>query len=163
MKKTSVPQEAKIFKYRFTPTLIVLAIAVIALCVAGIAVSIYQISRFGIREAIELLKYPFLTLISLFCIVLMIAILIKSQYCVDEKYLTTQFGFIKSKTEIQSITGLILDTDTYKLTVQMGEEFAVLSLSKEWNEDFTRALLDVNPKIDYSFTLAETDGKKKKK
>ena len=45
----------------------------------------------------------------------------------------------------------------------MGEEFAVLSLSKDWTEAFTKALLDVNPKIDYSFTLAETDGKHKKK
>ena len=162
MKKKDAPHEVKIFKIKFTALYVLLAIAVVALCVAGIIVSIYQLARFGIQGPIEILKYPFLIAISLFCIVLMISLLIKSQYTVDEKYFTTQFGFIKSKTEVKTITAMVLDTDTHKLTVYMGEEYYVLSISKEWNEDLAQALLAVNPQIDYSFTLAETDGKSKK-
>ena len=92
----------------------------------------------------------------------MISLLIKSQYIVDETHFTTQFGFIKSKTEIKTITSMVFDTDTHKLTVYMGEEYYVLAISREWNEDLAQALLAVNPQIDYSFTLAETDGKSKK-
>ena len=118
--------------------------------------------RLGLNGFSDYLKYPFLLLVSVFCIVIVVALLIKSQYIIDEKYFTSQYGFIKSRYEIGKITSIVLDTDTYKLTVHMGEEYFFLSLSKEWNENFVRALLAVNPAIDYSFTFAETDGKDNK-
>ena len=159
MKTNSSPKKAKYFKYQFTPTLIILSIAVILLCLAGMTISVYRIVKFGISGPSELLKSPLLIAICLFCIAMMISVLVKSQYIVDETYYTTQFGFIKSKFLIKDVTKLELDTDTQKLTVYVGEQFSVLSLSPEWNHEFVTAIREVNPDIEFTFTLSDATGK----
>lgn len=163
MKKTTSPQAAKYFKYKFTPTMLLLACAALALSVAGIAVSAYRIVKFGINGFSDALKSPFLIVICLFCIVLAVSILIRSRYIVDDEYYTTQFGFIKSKFPIKDVTSLVLNTDLNKLTVYFGEQYSVLSISPEWNDAFVTALREVNPNIDFSFTLAEKSDEKDKK
>lgn len=164
MKKTPAPQEAKTFPIKFTKSIIIAAIAVLILCVVGIGVSAYNIAKYGVAEFSDVLIYPFLILVSVFCIVVVVAVLIKSQYVVEDKTFITQFGFVKSKFAIKDFTAITLDTDTTKMTVNVGEEYFVLSLlKKEQNEELVRALLAVNPNIEYSFTFAETDGKNKKK
>ena len=155
MDKNTQPKKAKYFKYRFTKTMIALIFVVIALCGAGIGVSIYRISRFGILHWSDALKAPLLIAICLFCIATVVGILVKSQYIIDETYYTTQFGFIKSKFPIKDVTKLELDTDTHKLTVYVGDMFSVLSLSPTWNDEFIAALRKVNPDIEFTFTLAE--------
>ncbi len=155
MKNISAPKEAKIYKIKFTKAILALAVAVMVFCTVGIVFSIVQIINHGIIDFYDILKYPFLILISIFCTALVLAILIKSQYIIDQQYLTSQFGFIKSKFDVKKITAIILDTDTNKLTVNCGEEFFIISLDKEWNEAFVRDLLAVNPHIDYSFTFSE--------
>lgn len=159
MKNQSSPNTAKTYKIQFTNLIICLAIAVLLFCAAGIVFSIYRIATLGITNMNDVLKYPFLILVSLFCIALVIGILVKSQYIIDETYLISQFGFIKSKFEIKKITSMLLNMDTKKLTVYYGEEFFVLSLQKDWTEVFARDLLDVNPAIEYSFHYPSEDKK----
>ncbi len=160
MNKNSTPKETKYFPYQFTKTMLVLAIAVIALCIAGIGVSVYRIVRFGIRDFTDALQSPLLIVICVFCIAVVVCMLIKSQYIVDDTYYTTQFGFIKSKFLIKDVTRLELDTDTKKLTVFVGEEFSVLSLSEKWQDEFISAIRAVKPEIDFTFTLAENKEQK---
>ena len=50
---------------------------------------------------------------------------------------------------------MVLDSDTKKLTVYVGEEYSVLSLSPDWTDEFIKALQDVKPSIEFSFTLTE--------
>ena len=155
MKNSSKPNEATFYKIKFTKLIIILAIAVLVFCTAGIGFCVYQIILHGIIDFYDVMKYPFLLLVSSFCISLVIAILIKSQYVIDKTYLTSQFGFIKSKYEIKNISSVLLDMNTNKLTVQCNEEFFVISLQKDWNEAFIHDLLKVNPNIDYSFTFSD--------
>ncbi len=157
MKRSSKPNLAKYFKYKFSKLIFILALAVIAVCIVGIILSILRIIENGIDGVIGALTSPFYILICVFCIILVISILIKSQYIIDEKHLITQFGFIKSKFIIKEVTSILLNTDTNKLTVNMGEQFFVLSIDPKWNEDFVQALREINPNIDYSFTLASND------
>ena len=159
MKNISAPKEAKIYKIKFTKTIIALAIGVLVFCSVGIGISVYRIIVHGIGGFYDVLKYPFLILVSVFCIALVIAILIKSQYIINQKYLISQFGFIKSNYEIKKITSVVLDMDTNKLSVYCGNEYFVISLNKDWNEAFVRDLLSVNPSIDYSFTLSDNQKK----
>lgn len=158
--KNQTSPSAKNFKIKFSPAIIALAIAVLALSALGIALSIARIVKFGIHGFTDIVKYPFLIAVALACIVIVVALLIKSEYIVDDKYFTSKYGVIKSRFAIKDVTAVVLDTDTYKLTVKFGEEFCVLSLLKEWNEELVRAMLAVNPNIDYSFTFAENNGKK---
>lgn len=157
MKKTTAPQEAKIFKITFSKTILALSIVILLICFAGIGISVWRIFSFGIHSFNDVLKYPFLILVGGFCIAVVVAILIRSQYILDKEYLTAQFGFVKTKYDVKKITSLLLDTDSKKLTVNCGEEFFVLMLSNNWNEEFVRALLSINPDIDYSFTLSDNE------
>jgi hypothetical protein len=155
MKLEHAPHEAKIFKFRFTPLMIALAIAVIVLCTAGTALSIWRVVKYGIRNFNDALKSPFLIAICIFGIVVVIAMFIRSRYVITQDTLIMQFGFIKSKFAIEKFTSVLLDTDSKKLTVYMGEEFFVVTTNPEWNNDFVQALREVKPDIEFSFTLAE--------
>lgn len=156
MKKEKIDLKTKTFPIKFSLAIVILCIAIYLLCVAGIAVSVWQIARFGIAEFLDVLKYPFLILVSLFAIVLVTCILIRSQYAIEEKTLITQFGFIKSRFDITSVTALELSVSTNKLTVFFGEQFIVITVQASWQEAFIRAMLEANPNIDYSFTLTDT-------
>ena len=161
MKKQSAPQEAKKFKFRFTPMMIILAIAVILLCIAGIVLSILRIINEGINGFSDALKSPFLILICLFGITVVIALLIRSQYVITDREFITQFGFIKSKFPLDKFTAITLDTDQRKLTVNMNEEFFIISTHPDWNNDLAQALRERNPNIEFSFTVADKPESKK--
>ena len=143
------------FQIKFSPAIFWVCIGIYALCAAGIAVSVWQIANVGVHGFTEALQYPFLIAIGVFCIVLVTSILSNSRYVVDGKYLIAQYGFIKSKYPVETITSLLLDSDEKKLTVYFNEQYIVISVAAEWNEKFVRALLAANENIEYSFTLSE--------
>ncbi len=135
--------------------MILLAIAVILLCGVGIGISVYRLITFGVHDFTDTLQSPFLIAVCIFCIALVVAILIKSQYAVTPTHYIVQFGFIKSKFLIKEITSLELNTTTNKLTVFVGEQFSVLSLNEKWRDEFITAIREVKPEISFTFTLAE--------
>ncbi|MBO5736819.1 MAG: hypothetical protein J6S04_03315 [Clostridia bacterium] len=161
MKKQNAPHEAKNFKFRFTPLMITLAVAVILLFIAGIAISVWRITQQGVHEFNDVLKSPLLIAICLFGMVVVIATLIRSQYVITQDCFVVQFGIIKSKFSVADFTSILLDTDSKKLTVYMGEEFFVVTTNPEWNNDFVQALREVKPDIEFSFTLTEAPSDKK--
>lgn len=144
------------FTYKLTSVMILLCALVLLLCVAGIGVTVYRmILNGGVVTIDDLLKYPFLIAVCLFCIALIIALLVKSQYSVTKDELITQFGFIKTRYELKKITKISQDRDLHKLTVNFDEEFVVLTCSPNWADDLVSAILKVNPNIEYSYTLTE--------
>ena len=161
MKKQSAPQEAKKFKFRFTPLMVILAIAVLLLATAGCVLSVWRITQQGIHGFNDALKSPLLIAICIFGIVVVTAMLVRSQYVITETALIVQFGIIKSSFKVADFTSVLLDTDSKKLTVYMGENFFVVTTNPEWNNDFVQALRKVKPDIEFSFTL--TDGEPDKK
>lgn len=140
--------------------MLVLAIAVLLLCGAGIVLSVYRIVQMPPRLFADYLKSPLIIVISAFCIAVVLGILIKSQYVVTTEYYILQFGFIKNKYPVKEVTSLELDSDTQKMTVYMGESFTVLSLSAEDNDEFVAAIRKVNPNVEFTFTLASSKSKK---
>ncbi len=125
------------------------------MCAVGIGLSVYRIITFGIHGFTDTLQSPFLIAICLFCIALVMAILIKSQYVVNDTHYIVQYGFIKSKFAIKDITSLELNTTTKKLTIFVGEQYSVLTLNEKWQDEFIAAVRAVKPEIDFTFTLAD--------
>ena len=154
MKKENLEEE-KIFNIQFNKSIIILALFVILFCVIGIIVSVWRIVNFGINGMYDILKYPFLIAVCVFAIILVVSILGRSVYSIDKNSLTLQYGFIKNRINVKEITQITLDTEKKKLTLSIGEQYMVINLSPEWNETFIRTLLEVNPDIDYGFTLTE--------
>lgn len=150
----------KAFKYRFTPAMLTLAIAILALCLAGIGVSIYRIIKSVPQGFSDYLKSPLLIAISAFCIVVVIALLIKSQYVITDEYYILQFGFIKNKYPIKDIHSLELNSDSQKLTVNLKDGYTVLSLNKDECNEFVQTVQKINPDVEFSFTLSDGNSKK---
>ena len=128
MKKQSAPQEATYFKFRFTPVMVLLAVASILLCAAGIAISVWRIMNEGVQEFNDVLKSPFLIAICLFGIVIVTALLIRSRYVITQDSLITQFGFIKSKFPIEKFTSVLLDTDSKKFLAHIHRQFFAVGI-----------------------------------
>lgn len=101
MKKNSGSESPKYFRFQFTPAVIAMSIAALLVSAAAIGISVYNISKNGIHSFNDVLRYPFLILVSVALAVIVTALLIRSGYLVDDKYFTTQFGLIKSRCELK--------------------------------------------------------------
>ena len=142
--------------------MIALLIVALVLCAAGLAVSIYRLYNEGVHGFTAALQSPLLIVICVFAVVFIISVWAKSQYVVTEKHYISQFGFVKSRFLIKDVTKIELDSDTKKLTVFVGEQYMVLSIVPEQNDAFVQAMRNINPKIDFSFTLATAPEQDKK-
>ena len=153
----------KRFPYKLTTTMYLLAFGAIALCLTGLGISIYRIVKFGVNGFTEYLQSPLIIGICILGIAVIISILVKSEYAVDEQYFYIRFGIIKDKFSIKDVTSMILDTDTNKLTVYFGEAYSVLAVNPNNNDEIIKAIREVNPNVDFSFTLAEKSDKDENK
>lgn len=149
-------KEVSRFPFNLSQTILLLCIAALALCALGVAVSVFRIVRHGVNGFYDIIKYPFMIALCLLAILLIVALLCKSEYVISEKYLHSDFGLIKSKVELKTITSAVVDLQEEKITVYTGEEFFVLLLKKKVAQSFAAELLKANPKIDLSYTLTET-------
>ena len=147
--------ETKTFKFKLNAKLILLCVAILLLCAAGIVVTTLRMLKYGIHGVNDVIKYPFLLAVCVACVVIVVALLIKAEYLLTDKELITKFGFIKTKYPIKELTSVLLDRDKNRLTLYMGEQFAVVLVDPKWNEEFVRELLKRNPEIEYTFTVTE--------
>lgn len=148
-------KEVSRFPFKLSKTILILCVAALALCALGTAVSVFRILRYGVNGFYDVIKYPFMIFLCLLAILLIVTLLCKSEYVISEKYLHSNFGLIKSKVELKTITSAVVDLQEEKVTVYTGEEFFVLLLKKKAAQEFAAELLKANPKIDLSYTLSE--------
>ena len=160
MKKEKPTAEKKIFRFKFNLATLVLIILGMLLCLAGIATSIWRLIKEAPQGLTEILQSPLLICVCLFGLTVLISMLIRSQYEVDEKNITVRFGIIKSATPIKDVTALELDKDNDKLSLFVGESYSVILVNKEWNDSFVNAVQSVNPKVEYSLVMAKNKPKK---
>ncbi len=155
MKKRENKNVRKVFPFRFNAIGILLAVIVLLLCAVGAGISVYRIVTDGIQDFTDALKNPFIIAVSIFCAVIVISILVKSEYMVTDEELITKFGFIKTRLPLSAVTSIEHDRTAHKLTVYSGEEFSVFTLKKEWADDLAREICAANPQIEFSFTMTE--------
>ncbi|MBQ5926654.1 MAG: hypothetical protein IIX01_01870 [Clostridia bacterium] len=148
-------QKRQAFAFRFSKSIVIFSILAILLCIVGVFISVFRLIKEGVDGFYDIIKSPLLIVVCLAGIVVLISLFIKAEYVVDEKYLRSNFGVVRSRVQIAKITALVSDPQSGKVSVYVGEEFFVAILQKGQSEDFAKALLSVNPKIDYSFTLTE--------
>ncbi|MCM1439120.1 MAG: hypothetical protein NC131_07935 [Roseburia sp.] len=157
----------KTFKYKFTKVMVALMILGMVLCGVGFAVNLYYCITNGISHAADpvypIMQYVLMFFVTVVLFALLLSILLRSAYVIDGKYFKTRFGFITSKYDTEKIEGVLLDKKTNKLTVNFTSgEFIVIVVKQEWYDDFISALLEANPKIEYTVnSLDSTDLDKK--
>ena len=163
MKNQTTNNQTKAFRFQFNKRTVFFTILGMLLCLAGIATSIWRLTSEGVDGLTGALQSPLLIGICIFGLVVLISMLVRSQYLVDEKNVTVQFGIVKSKTPIESVTAIELDTDTNKLSLYTGETYTVIAVNKSWNDEFVKAIQAVKPSVDYSIVLAKPKDKTKEK
>ena len=155
----------KVYKFRFSPLMIVVFSVGIALCATCFALATWQFVEFlgGIRGDITLIwewiKYLLLYFASVVLALLLIAMLIRSRYIITQKRLITQFGIIFSKYDIKSIRSVALLGDTRKLNVYFDDfknRFITIVVKEEWYDDFIQTLTSINERIEFDFTTSDS-------
>ena len=133
----------KKFNFKFSKTILVFIYIGIALAVVAFGVNTYYIIAHGVGaedKVYPIVRYVLMYFVSALLFVVLVSLKIASYYTVDEKYLKTSFGVIKSKYEIAKIETILLED----------KSFIVIVVKDEWYEDFTDEILKVNPKIEFS-------------
>lgn len=137
------------------PVWITVACAVVALLgVATVAVCVWRIVRFNAYKPWDVIKYVFLFPVGAFCMITALSVVFRSGYTITQNHLLQTFGLFRVKIPVAEIKSLLLNSDENKLTVYANEQTIAVLIAGDNNEKFARALLKVNPDIDYGFTLA---------
>lgn len=158
------------FRFKFSGVMIAMLSLLLALCAAGIALTSWQFVGFlqggDLSSPYDWLKYALLYLVSILLAIIVIAMLIKSQYIVTEKQLIMQFGIIRSRYEIKDIYSIRLFRGSNKLTVYFDDyknKYMVIVVKDAWYNDFVEALVRRNEKISFDFITPEEEQENKKK
>jgi len=154
----------KKFKFTFTKTTKILIYAGLALAVAALITNTCFLCFENFAEAPSLtfliIRYSVMYFASVLLIVVLASLLFSSYYAVDDKWLKTNFGIIKSKYDVEKIQTILLDRAKNKLYVYFSEEnFILISVNPEWYEEFADALLAVNRTIEFSIKSKENEDK----
>lgn len=142
-------------------------LAGMALCVIGFAVNLYYCVTNGVKHAADpvypIMQYVLMFFVTVVLFALLLSIMLRSAYVIDGKTFKTRFGFITSRYDVEKIDGITLDRKTNKLTVSFSSgEFIVIVVKQEWYDEFINALLEVNPKIEYTVNSLENNDTDKK-
>lgn len=154
----------KFFKFKFTKLTLAFIYIGLALSAVAFGVNTYFVIADGIKTAANpvypILQYTLMYFVCVLLFVILLSLLISSYYSIDGEKLKTSFGIIKTKYDIKKIETIILDRATNKLSLYFDSNtFMVIVVKPEWYEDFTDALLKVNPKIEFSIKSKENDKK----
>lgn len=158
----------KTFKYKFSKLLTALIWAGVALCVAGFAVNLWRCIAIGVDYAADpvypIIQYTLMFFVTVLLAILLITIYFNSCYQIDGKTFKTRFGILVSKYDVEKIESIVLDRKTDKLSVTFTDgSYIVVVVRQDWYNDFVQAVLDANPKIEYSIRSIENDGEDKNK
>lgn len=158
----------KTFKFKFTRLITTFIYVGIALAVIAFGVNLYFLITDGIKEAANIvypiIQYTLMFFISVLLLVILVSLLVSSYYEVKDDYLKTSFGIIKSKYNISEIETILLDRETNKLTVHFkNQNFIVIVVKPEWYNEFITAILEKNPRIEYTIRSKENSPDDEKK
>ncbi len=157
------------FPFKFSPLTLSVLILLLVLCAGGTALTIWQFSDFlkgDISSVWEWLKYILMFLVCGLLFILVIAMLIKSQYMITDEELILQFGFIKTRYALKKIRSVRRFMGSGKLAVyfdDMKNQYSVIVVKERWFEAFVKALREKNENIAFDFTTAEEEAEWKKK
>jgi hypothetical protein len=155
--------ETQTFRFKFTGVMLAVLILLLALCAAGVGLTTWQFIDFlkeDVSSVYDWMKYVLLYFVSIFLAVLVLAMLIKSQYAITEKELISQFGIIRTKYEIKKIYSVRLFRGSNKLTVYFDDfktKYIVIVVKEIWYHDFIEALIARNEKISFDFITPDEE------
>ena len=152
-----------VFRFRFSPLLLAVMIVGLALCAACIGLTSWQLADFirtDLTSVYDWLKFFLLYFVAGFLAVLIVSMLVKSQYILTDKELILQFGFVKSKYAIKKIFSARVFKKSNKLTVYFDDfktKYMVIVVREDWYDEFVKELGSRNERIEFDYVSAEEE------
>ncbi len=143
------------FPARLPVTIVIACIGVMLLGLGGMALSVWRLIAFPVRDVWDTVKDILILPIGGFCAVTPLTVVLRSGYTITDKRLTQRFGIFRTQYDIRDISSMVLNSESKKLTVYFQGQAIVPMIAPDTNEAFSRAILTVKPDIDYGFTLAD--------
>ncbi|MDE6274313.1 MAG: hypothetical protein K2L87_04625 [Clostridiales bacterium] len=162
MRYTVVMSNSAIKKYKFQFSALIYAMFGIGLALAGagIGLTIWRIITQGADGVYQWLQHILILFMSGLFTVIIISMLIKSQYVLYEDKLVLQFGLIRTKYELKKIYSIHLFKGAGKLAVYFDDfktKYVMVVVKESWYDDFVKTLLDLNPNLGFYFSTAEEE------
>ena len=157
MEQSQNQQNRSVFRFHFSPLLLTVLVAGVILCAACIALTTYQLVEFIKADPSSVygwLKYILMYVASILLLVILSAILIRTQYIVTDDEMILQYGIVKSKYKLKSIYAVEILEKSNKLIVYFNEfktKYSVIAVKEEWCGEFVKTLQDKNEKIEVDF------------
>ncbi len=154
----------KKYKYKFTPLVIVLLIALLVIAVCCIGLNVYRLVD-NILKNNEInfyswISYAVIILLSIIAIVLVISIFVKSYYEITEKAVILRWGLIKNEIDLKMVKQIKLSAVNHKLELIFEDEsFFVILTNELWFEDFVDEIKQKRPQIVFVQDSVNTDKK----
>lgn len=156
MGKSAIKQ----YKFQFSVLIYVMFGIGLALAGAGIGLTVWRIITQGADGVYQWLQHILILLMSGLLTVIIISMLIKSQYILYDDNFVLQFGLIRTKYELKKIYSVHLFKGAGKLAVYFDDfktKYVMVVVKESWYDDFVKTLLELNPNIGFSFSTAEEE------
>lgn len=159
----------KRYPFKFTPLMLIAFAVGLILSLACFGLTLWRFLTFLREDPSSVygwMQYIILFIVSVVFAILIIAMLIRSQYLITGTQLILQFGLIKQKFEIRNIYSVHLFKGMNKLAIYFDDfktNYSVIVIKDIWYDDFTQTLLERKPSIAFSFSTAEEEDEVKKK
>ncbi len=167
--KTNNEFPVKRYPFQFSGLMIFLFLLALLLSFVGFGLTLWRFLDFIKDDASSVygwIQYLILFFVSILLAVIVIAILIRSEYVINDKELILSFGIIRTKYLIKDICSIHLFKGANKLTVYFDDfktKYTVIVVKESWYDDFIKTLSERKPSIGFSFSTAEEEDELKKK
>ena len=154
----------KRYKYKFTPLVITLLIALCVIAVVCMGLNIYRlidnISKNNQITLMNSISYVVIIILSIVAIVLVISIFVKSYYQITENSVVLRWGLIKNVIELKSVKQIKLSKVKGRLELIFEDEsYFVILTNQLWFEEFVDQIKSKRPEIIFVQDSVETDKK----
>lgn len=154
----------------FPPLTLAILILALALCAAGFSLTTWQFVDFlrtgNLASALDWIKFFLLYAVSVFIPVIVTAMLVRSEYLLNDTQLVLTFGFIRMRYPLDTIRSAHLFKGANKLALYFNDEkthYTVIVISPKCYDEFVRAIILRNDRISFTFSTPEEEEEFKKK
>ncbi len=152
------------YKYKFTPIVIALLIALILIAVACIGLNVYRLIDNLVKNneinVMNWISYGIIIVLSLFAIVIVVSMFISSYYYITDKKVVLKWGLIKNEIELAQVKQIKLTAVKRRLELIFEDEsFFVIVTDEVWFEKFVDEIKAKRPQITFIQDSVNTDKK----
>lgn len=169
MEETTPKRSTDKFPFKFSPMMLFVFILLLLLCAGGFGLTLWQFLDFlkgDIGSVWEWLKYILMFFVCGLLFILVIAMLIRSQYVITDRELILQFGIIKTRYELKKIRSVRHFMGSGRLAVyfdDMKNQYSIIVVKEIWFKPFVEALKARNEDLEFDFITPDEESDWKKK